>query len=250
MSSEALVGLVSERFWMLRLIHLTDDLRPHRLRDNRTHRLTDLAQLDLQLEDVGAPLTPVEDRLRLLSAARSPVSTLTSVAIIHQGAECLGHHDLVERDRSERDGDAFNEVDLILASPPLQDLPVGCPRDLLDGEVSRCVVADRIDGDAVMWVEFGVFLNEGAQYGRVRGSTANIWSSRISTSGWVSESMTRTSRRSDLGDERGRCPTIDGRVQVYPDHDRHFVLGVGAGEGIEARNFTGMPIQRTEFRDG
>jgi hypothetical protein len=68
MISEALVGLVSERFWMLRLIHLTDDLRPHRLRDNRTHRLTDLAQLDLQREDVGAPLTPVEDGLQLPGA--------------------------------------------------------------------------------------------------------------------------------------------------------------------------------------
>jgi len=60
MIPEALVGLVSERFWMLRLIHLTDDLRPHRLRDNSTHRLTDLAQLDPQFEDVGAALTPVE----------------------------------------------------------------------------------------------------------------------------------------------------------------------------------------------
>ena len=54
MISEALPGLVSERFWMLRLIHLTDDLRRHRLRDNSTHRLTNPAQLDLQFEDVGA----------------------------------------------------------------------------------------------------------------------------------------------------------------------------------------------------
>jgi hypothetical protein len=52
-----------------------------------------------------------------------------------------------------------------------------------------------------------------------------------------------------FGDERGRRPTIGGRVQVDPDYDRHFVLGVGAGEGIEARDFTGMPVQRTEFRD-
>ena len=52
-----------------------------------------------------------------------------------------------------------------------------------------------------------------------------------------------------FGDERGRGPTIRGGIQVDPDHDRHVVLGVGASEGIEARNFTGMPIQRTEFRD-
>ena len=86
MISEALVGLVSERFWMLRLIHLTDDLRPHRLRDNRTHRLTDLAQLDLQLEDVGAPLTPVEDGLKLPGGSHAGLHTDLG-AIVHQGAE-------------------------------------------------------------------------------------------------------------------------------------------------------------------
>ena len=60
---------------MLRLIDLTDDLRPHRLRDNRTHRLTDLAQLDLQLEDVGAPLTPVEDGLQFLGESQAGLHT-------------------------------------------------------------------------------------------------------------------------------------------------------------------------------
>ncbi len=53
---------------VLQLLQLLDDRRPHLLRDNSTHRLTDPAQLDLQLEDVGAPLTPVEDGLKLLGA--------------------------------------------------------------------------------------------------------------------------------------------------------------------------------------
>jgi len=44
----------------LQLLQLRDNLRPHLLRDNSTHRLTDLAQLDPQFEDVGAALTPVE----------------------------------------------------------------------------------------------------------------------------------------------------------------------------------------------
>ena len=183
---------------LLQLLQLREDLRPHRLRDNRTHRLIDPAQLNPQLEDFGAPLTPIEDGLQLPGGSQPGLHTDLG-AIIHQGAERLVHHDLVERERRERNGDAFNEVDLILASPPLQDLPVGCPRDLLDGEVSRCVVADRIDGDAVMWVEFGVFVNEGAQYGRVRGSHCqHLVIENQRTSGWVSESMTRTSRRSDL----------------------------------------------------
>ena len=34
---------------LLQLFQLLGDLRPHRLRDNRTHRLDDVAQLDLQL---------------------------------------------------------------------------------------------------------------------------------------------------------------------------------------------------------
>src|SRR6476620_765220 len=52
---------------LLQLLQLRDDLPPHLLRDNSTHRLTDQVQLDLQLEDVGAPVTPVEDGLKLLS---------------------------------------------------------------------------------------------------------------------------------------------------------------------------------------
>ena len=51
---------------LLQLLQLRDNLRPHLLRDSSTHRLTDQVQLDLQLEDVGAPVTPVEDGLKLL----------------------------------------------------------------------------------------------------------------------------------------------------------------------------------------
>ena len=36
---------------LLQLLQLLDDRRPHRLRDNRTHGLTDLAQLDSQHAD-------------------------------------------------------------------------------------------------------------------------------------------------------------------------------------------------------
>ena len=108
---------------LLQLLQLLDDRRPHLLRDNSTHRIDDLAQLDLQLEDVGAPLTPVEDGLKLLGGSQAGLHTDLG-AIVHQGAERFVHNDLVERHRSERDGDAFDEVDLILASPPLQDLPV------------------------------------------------------------------------------------------------------------------------------
>ena len=59
---------------LLQLLQLLDDRRPHLLRDNSTHRLTDLVQLDLQFEDFGAPVTPVEDGLKLLGefAGRSP----------------------------------------------------------------------------------------------------------------------------------------------------------------------------------
>jgi len=56
---------------LLQLLQLLDDRRPHRLRDNSTHRLTDLAQLDLQLEDVGATLTPVEDGLKFLGGSQA-----------------------------------------------------------------------------------------------------------------------------------------------------------------------------------
>ena len=80
---------------------------------------SDLAQLDLQLEDVGAPLTAVEDGLKLLGGSQAGLHTDLG-AIVHQGAERLVHHDLVERHRRERSGDALDEVDLILASPALR----------------------------------------------------------------------------------------------------------------------------------
>ena len=56
---------------LLQLLQLLDDRRSHLLRDNSTHRLTDPAQLDLQLKDVGAPLTPVEDGLKLLGGSQA-----------------------------------------------------------------------------------------------------------------------------------------------------------------------------------
>ena len=98
---------------LLQLLQLLDDRRPHRLRDNSTHRLTDPAQLDLQLEDVGAPLTPVEDGLKLLGGSQAGLHTDLG-AIVHQGAERLVHHDLEERHRQECRGDAFDEVDAVL----------------------------------------------------------------------------------------------------------------------------------------
>ena len=61
-------------------------------------RVTDLAQLDLQLQDVGAPLTPVEDGLKLLGGSQAGLHADLG-AIVHQGAECLVHHDLEERQR-------------------------------------------------------------------------------------------------------------------------------------------------------
>ena len=65
-----------ERLWMLlQLLQLLDDRRPHRLRDNGVHHIDDLAQLDLQLEDVGAPLTPVEDGLQFLGESQAGLHT-------------------------------------------------------------------------------------------------------------------------------------------------------------------------------
>ena len=109
------------------------------------HRLTDLAHLDLQLQDVGAPLTPVEDGLQLLGGSQAGLHADLG-AVVHQGAECLVHHDLVESQGCQRSGDAFNEVDLILASPPLQYLPVRGVSGLLHGEMPSRVCSDRISG--------------------------------------------------------------------------------------------------------
>ena len=49
---EAVLPNVERPRVLLHLLQLLDDRRPHLLRDNSTHRLTDPAQLDLQLQDV------------------------------------------------------------------------------------------------------------------------------------------------------------------------------------------------------
>src|SRR6478609_11632880 len=54
-------------------------------------------------------------------------------------------------------------------APPLQDLSVGCPRDLLDREMSLAVIADGVDRDAVTLVELGVVFPQGAQDHGVAG---------------------------------------------------------------------------------
>jgi hypothetical protein len=46
------------------------------------------------------------------------------------------HHDRFEkRHRGDRSCHPLHEVDLVLFGPPLPDLSVRCPGDLLDGEV-------------------------------------------------------------------------------------------------------------------
>ena len=72
---------------LLKLLQLLDDVAPHLLRDNRAHRLTDLGELDLQLKDVGASLTPVEDGLELLGGAQGagrPKTVSTMLFCRHQ----------------------------------------------------------------------------------------------------------------------------------------------------------------------
>ena len=49
---------------------------------------------DLELEDVGAPLTSVEDGLKLLGGSQAGLHADLG-AIVHLGAERLGHHDPV-----------------------------------------------------------------------------------------------------------------------------------------------------------
>ena len=54
-------------------------------------------------------------------------------------------------------------------SPAFHDLPVGCPGDVLDREMSLAVISDGIDRDQITPVEFGVVVPEGAQDDRVAG---------------------------------------------------------------------------------
>ena len=49
---------------LLRLFHLADDLLPHRFRDNRTHRLIDLAQLTFNSDFVPAVVPGIDQRLQ------------------------------------------------------------------------------------------------------------------------------------------------------------------------------------------
>ena len=51
---------------------------------------------------------------------------------------------------------------LILASPPLQDLPVRGVSGLLHGEMLSGMGSDRIDGHLIALVEVGVVFAEGA----------------------------------------------------------------------------------------
>jgi hypothetical protein len=108
-------------------------------------------------------------RLKLLGGPQSGVDADLRI-VVDQAAERLEHHDFEEGQGCERGGYRLNEVDPLLFSARLKDLPAGGVRDALHRKVPRGVVADRIDGDAVMWVEFGVIVNEDAQYARVRGS--------------------------------------------------------------------------------
>ena len=123
---EAVLPDVERPRVLLQLLQLLDDRRPHLLRDNSTHRLTDPAQLNLQLKDVGASLTPVKDGLKLLGGPQAGLHTDLG-AVVHQGTERLVHHDLEEGHRQECRGDPLDEVDPVLLRPPLHDVPISGP---------------------------------------------------------------------------------------------------------------------------
>ena len=49
---------------LLQLLQLLDNLRPHRLRDNRKHRITELAQPDPHHQQITAVVPGIDQRLQ------------------------------------------------------------------------------------------------------------------------------------------------------------------------------------------
>jgi hypothetical protein len=87
-----------------------------------------------------------------------PVFTSTFVSGSHNGLIAFRHESFVVGHRRDRGRDSVDEVDSVLLGSPLKDLAVGGPGEILHGEVTRAVVADRIDSDPVTLVEFGVVV--------------------------------------------------------------------------------------------
>ena len=100
------------------------------------------------------------DRLKLLGGSQAGLHTDLS-AVVHQGAERLVHHDLVERQRCERGGYALDEIDAVLLSAAFDDVAVSGFSDALRRKMLSGVGSDRVEGDPITSVEFGVVFAEG-----------------------------------------------------------------------------------------
>ena len=68
----------------------------------------------------------------------------TMAAARREQAFGAAQHDLEVGHRQERRSDSLDEIDLILPSPPLQDLPVGCLRNVLDGKMPPAMITHRM----------------------------------------------------------------------------------------------------------
>ena len=86
----------------------------------------------------------------------------TMAAARREQAFGAAQHDLEVGHRQERRSDSLDEIDLILPSPPLQDLPVGCLRNVLDGKMPPAMITHRVDRHPVTLVKLGIVVFEGA----------------------------------------------------------------------------------------